>query len=96
MPRTEPAEDATFPVYRVQAVCSNPDCGKKGWTKALQNYPKDTVITTPCSSCVKSWETRVERFHGQQPLGVIRSKGARDPEPERTPREHKPHWTDDQ
>ena len=94
MPRAEPTADATFPVYHVNAVC--PKCGRKGQTKALQNYPKDTVITTPCSSCVKSWETRVERFHGQQPLGVIRSKGARDPEPERTPREHKPHWTDDQ
>ena len=92
MPRTEPAEDATFPVYRVQAVCSNPDCGKKGWTKALQNYPKDTVITTPCSLCVKSWETRVEQFHNPRPLGTIRSKGAKD---EPGPREHKPHWTDD-
>lgn len=92
MPRAEPTEDATFPVYRVQAVCSK--CGKKGSTKALQKYPKDTVITTPCSACVKSWEKRVDQFHGQQALGTIRSKGADRDKPEHTPLEHEPHWTE--
>ena len=91
MPRTEPTEDATFPVYRVKAVC--PKCGRKGWTKGLQNYPKGTVITTSCSRCVKSWEASVEQFQHRS-LGVIRSKGAKQDEPERKPREHKPHWTD--
>lgn len=90
MPRAEPTEDATFPVYRVKAVCSK--CGKKGWTNSLQKYPKDTVITTPCSTCVQSWETHVEGFRSPRPLGDFRSKGQA--EPERRPREHKPHFTD--
>ncbi|KKL27154.1 hypothetical protein LCGC14_2388030 [marine sediment metagenome] len=91
MPRAEPTADATFPVYRVRAVCSV--CDKKGWTNSLQKYPKDTVITTPCSTCVKTWERRVAQFHSK-PLGLIRSKGAKQAEPEHNPREHEPHWTE--
>jgi len=68
MPRTEPTEDATFPVYRVQAVCLR--CGRKGETKALMPYPKDTVIGTLCSRCVKSWEISVEALE-HRPLGVM-------------------------
>ncbi len=90
MPRTEPTEDAMFPVYRVKAVCSK--CGKKGWTNSLQNYPEGTVITTPCSKCVQSWERGVDQFRSPRPLGVFRSKGQ--PEPERRPFEHKTHYTD--
>ncbi len=91
MPRAEPIEDATFPVYRVKATC--PKCGRKGWTNSLQNYPKGTVIKTRCSKCVQSWERRVAQFHSR-PLGVIRAKAAKQAEPEHNPREYKPHWTD--
>ncbi len=91
MSRAEPTEDATFPVYRVQAKCSK--CGKKGWTKALKKYPKGTVIETPCSVCVKSYEASVERLEQQRPLGVLRADRKKD-EPEHKPREYKPHWTD--
>ena len=89
MPRTEPTEDATFPVYRVRAVCSK--CGRKGWTNALQKYPKDAVITTPCSTCVKSWQASIEALH-HQPLGVMRTN--RQQKPEHKPLEHEPHWTE--
>ncbi len=89
MPRTEPTEDATFPVYRVQAVCSNPECGRKGWTKALKKYPEGTVIETPCSACVKTWEAGLEQLGQPRPLGVMRTNRTRDEEAE-----HKPHWTD--
>ena len=92
MPRTEPSEDATFPVYRVQAVCSK--CGKKGWTKALKQYPEGTVITTPCSMCVKTWEAGIEKLGKARPLGVMRTDRKRQDEPEHKPREYEPHWTD--
>ena len=92
MPRTEPTEDATFPVYRVQALC--PKCGKKGETKALKKYPKDTVIETLCSLCVKSWEAGVKQLSQSQGLGVIRAGRKSQDEPEHNQREHKPHWTD--
>ena len=92
MPRTEPTEDATFPVYRVQALC--PKCGKKGETKARKKYPKDTVIETLCSLCVKSWEAGVEQLRISQGLGVIRTGRKSQDEPEHKPREYKPHWTD--
>ena len=91
MSRATPTEDATFPVYRVNAVC--PTCGRKGQTNSLQQYPKDTVIKTACSKCVQSWERQVARFDSR-PLGVIRAKGAKQDQPEHNPREHKPHWTD--
>ena len=92
MPRTEPSEDATFPVYRVQALC--PKCGKKGETKALKKYPKDTVIETLCSLCVKSWEAGVERLSQSQGLGVMHTNRTRRDEPEHKPLEKKGHWTD--
>ena len=95
MPRTiEPTEDATFPIYRVRAVCSNKACGRKGWTNTFKKYPEGTVITTKCSMCVKSWEASVKGFYGQQPLGVIRAKRTKRDEPEHKPLEHKPHWTE--
>jgi hypothetical protein len=94
MPRPEPAEDATFPVYRVQAVCSNKACGRKGLTNTFKKYPEGTVITTKCSMCVKSWETTVKQFYRHQPLGVIRSKGTDRDKPKHTPLEHEPHWTE--
>ncbi len=90
MPRAEPTEDATFPVYRVQAKCSNPECGRKGWTKALQKYPEGTVIETPCSSCVKSWEARIDSLHRHQGLGTLRSNRTQQDKPK--PRLE--HWTD--
>lgn len=90
MPRSEPKEDAEFPVYRVRAVCANEACGRKGWTKALKPYPKGTVISTPCTECIGQWEARVEGFQ-RRPLELIRAKGV---QPERKPRERKPHWTD--
>lgn len=82
MSRPEPKEDSDFPVYKVRAACA---CGRKGWTKALQEYPKGTVITTPCSDCVKAWEARVES-HTLPPLQLVK--------PEPKPLERKDHWTD--
>ncbi len=94
MPRSEPTEDATFPVYRVRAVCSNKECGRKGWTNTLKKYPKGTVITTKCSACVKSWQTSVKQFYDQpRPLGVMHTKRTKQ-EPEHKPLETKPHWTE--
>ena len=92
MPRTEPREDATFPVYRVQAQC--PKCGKKGETKALMQYPKDTVITTPCSGCVKTWEAGIDKLGQPRPLGTMRTDRKRQDEPEHNPLEKEGHWTD--
>ena len=93
MPRPEPVEDAEFPVYRVRAVCSNDTCGRKGWTKALREYPKGTVISTPCTDCVKSWEARVDVSH-RRPLELVKARLRNKAEPERKPLESKPHWTD--
>ena len=92
MPRTQPTEDATFPVYRVQAKC--PKCGKQGETKAFKKYPKDTVIEAKCSACVTSWEASVKQLGKPRPLGEMRTKRKGQDEPEHKPREHKPHWTD--
>ena len=92
MSRTEPTEDATFPVYRVQAQC--PKCGKKGETKALKQYPEGTVIETACSGCVKTWEASVDKLCQSRPLGVMRTDRKRQDEPEHKPREYEPHWTD--
>jgi hypothetical protein len=92
MPRTEPTEDATFPVYRVQAKC--PKCGKKGWTKAFKHYPKGTVIQTLCSLCIGSWEASVDKLCQPRSMGVMRTNRKSQDEPEHKPREHEPHWTD--
>ena len=92
MSRTQPTEDATFPVYRVQAKC--PKCGKKGETKAFKKYPKDTVIDAKCSACVTSWEASVDKLCQPRPVGEMRAKRKKQDEPEHNPREHKPHWTD--
>ena len=92
MPRSQPSEDATFPVYKVQAKC--PKCGKQGETKALKKYPEGTVIETACSMCVKTWEASVEQLGKARPLGVMRTDRKRQDEPEHKPREYEPHWTD--
>ena len=92
MSRTQPTEDATFPVYRVQAKC--PKCGKKGETKALKHYSEGTVITTPCSRGVGNWEARLKQLGKPRPLGEMRTKRKAQDKPEHNPREHKPHWTD--
>lgn len=84
MPRTEPKEDAEFPVYKVRAVCANKACGRKGWTKALRPYPKGTEISTLCRDCIGRWEARVEALG--PPLKLVT--------PERKPFVDKPHWTE--
>ena len=77
MPRSQPSEDATFPVYKVQAKC--PKCGKQGETKALRQYPDGTVIEAKCSACVKTWEASVKRLGKPRPLGEMRTKRQHDP-----------------
>ena len=72
MSRTQPTEDATFPVYRVQAKC--PKCGKQGETKALKHYSEGTVITTPCSRCVGNWEARLQQLGKPRPLREVRGE----------------------
>ena len=97
MSRTQPTEDATFPVYRVQAKC--PKCGKQGETKALKHYSEGPVITTPCSRCVGNWEARLKQLGKHRPLGEMRTKRQHDTREGQDarghkPREYKPHWTD--
>ena len=92
MPRSQPSEDATFPVYKVQAKC--PKCGKQGETKALRQYPDGTVIDAKCSGCVKTWEAGVKRLGKPRPLGEMRTKRKGQDKPEPKPREYEPHWTD--
>ncbi len=92
MPRTEPVEDATFPLYRVKAVCSNETCSRKGWIKTFHHYPEGTVIRTHCSRCVDRWEAGLRKLQLQS-LGILRAKGQQD-KPEHSPLEHKPHWTE--
>ena len=91
MPRPEPLADAEFPVHSVRAVCSNPACGRKGWTKALKSYPEGTVISTPCSQCVTAWEARVDALQ-RRPMEIVKERRAR--KSEHKPLEPQPHWTD--